>query len=140
MVSPEQLNKTRIPVIVGHSPIGTSVQNLLHFYQIYKAKNLIMYDHGEAENRRRYGQVTPPAYPLERIQLPIAMFSSPGDILSNTADVADLAYTLGSRVVFSRVVPNPSFSHLDFLNSYRATDFLHNTAIELAKKYSSQNP
>lgn len=138
--SPEQLNKTRIPVYLGHFPIGTSVQNFLHFYQIYKAKNLVMYDHGEAENRRRYGQVTPPPYPLERIKIPIALFSGQGDILADTADVSDLAYRLGTSLVFHRVVPQPSFRHQDFVNGNRANDFLHNTAIELAKKYLSQNP
>ncbi|KAH7939649.1 hypothetical protein HPB52_015543 [Rhipicephalus sanguineus] len=85
-------------------------------------------------------KVTPPPYPLERIQVPIAMFSSQGDILADTADVTDLAYRLGSSVVFHRVVPQASFCHQDFVNGNRANDFVHNTAIELAKKYSSQNP
>ncbi|XP_049511371.1 lipase lipl-3-like [Dermacentor silvarum] len=130
---------TRIPVYFGHFPIGSSVQNFLHFYQIYKAKNLVMYDHGEEENRRRYGQATPPQYPLERIRLPIALFSSQGDILADTSDVADLAYRLGSNIVLNYIVPQPSFCHQDFVNGYRANDILHNIAIELAKKYSSQN-
>ncbi|XP_075531808.1 gastric triacylglycerol lipase-like isoform X2 [Dermacentor variabilis] len=138
--SSEQLNKTRIPVYLGHFPIGSSVQNFLHFYQIYKAKNLVMYDHGEEENRRRYGQETPPPYPLERIRVPIALFSSQGDILADQSDVADLAYRLGSNLVLNYIVPQPSFCHQDFVGGNRANDILHNIAIELAKKYSSQNP
>ncbi|XP_037273318.2 lipase member K isoform X1 [Rhipicephalus microplus] len=138
--SPEQLNKTRVPVYAGRFLLGTTVQNFLHFYQIYKAKNLVMYDHGKDENRRRYGQVTPPPYPIERIKVPIAMFSSQGDVLADTADVTDLAYRLGTSLVFHRVVPQASFTHQDFVSGNRANDFLHNTAIELAKKYSAYNP
>ncbi|XP_070383452.1 lipase lipl-1-like [Dermacentor albipictus] len=61
--SPLQLNKTRVPVYVGHWPRGTSLQNMRHYHQVYKAKNFIMYNHGVLENRRRYGQMAPTGVP-----------------------------------------------------------------------------
>ncbi|KAH7969103.1 hypothetical protein HPB52_014637 [Rhipicephalus sanguineus] len=55
--SPYQLNATRLPVYVGHVPVGSTLQNMNHYYQIYRAKDFVMYDHGAKENRKRYGQL-----------------------------------------------------------------------------------
>ncbi|XP_054917069.1 lysosomal acid lipase/cholesteryl ester hydrolase-like [Dermacentor andersoni] len=114
------------------------MQNFLHFYQIYEAKNLVMFDYGISENRQRYGQDTPPAYPMERIRLPIALFPSPGDTLATPADVSDLVDRLGENVVFEHVVPVPNFRHVDFVTGYRANDILHNVAIDLMRKYAAE--
>ncbi|XP_037581742.2 lysosomal acid lipase/cholesteryl ester hydrolase-like [Dermacentor silvarum] len=137
--SPEQFNETRLPVYVGHLPTGSTMQNYLHYSQVYKAKNLVMYDHGRSENRRRYGQDNPPPYPLERIRLPIALFPSPGDTVATPADVADLVDRLGENVVLEHRVPQPSFRHLDFATGYRANDILHNVAIGLVRKYADES-
>ena len=31
---PQQLNSTRLPVYISHTPAGTSVQNMIHFAQV----------------------------------------------------------------------------------------------------------
>ena len=31
---PQQLNSTRLPVYISHTPAGTSVQNMVHFAQV----------------------------------------------------------------------------------------------------------
>ncbi|KAH6925018.1 hypothetical protein HPB50_027170 [Hyalomma asiaticum] len=54
--SPYQLNETRLPVYLGHYPIGTTIQNFMHYYQVYKAKDFVMYDYGTSKNLKRYGQ------------------------------------------------------------------------------------
>ncbi|XP_037580612.1 lipase lipl-1 [Dermacentor silvarum] len=131
--SPEQFNKTRVPVYMGHMPMGTTVQNLLHFHQLYKARNFVMYDHGPTENLRRYGQRTAPPYPLERIRLPVALFWSHGDTLAGASDVSTMAAALGSNVIMNYVVPVPTFRHLDFATGYRANDIVHNVALELIR-------
>ncbi|XP_037525697.1 gastric triacylglycerol lipase-like isoform X1 [Rhipicephalus sanguineus] len=138
--SPEQFNVTRIPMYMGHMPIGTTVQNLLHFHQVYKAKNFVMYDHGPFGNLRRYGQRTPPPYPLDRIRLPIALFWSHGDTLAGEDDVGTMAAALGSNVILNYPVPVRTFRHLDFATGYRANDILHNVALELIRKRIGQNP
>ncbi|XP_070383268.1 lipase member N-like isoform X2 [Dermacentor albipictus] len=134
--SPQQLNETRLPVYVGHFPTGSTYKNFLHLHQIYKAKNLVMYDYGKLENRQRYGQDTPPPYPLERIRVPIALFPAPGDTVATPADVSDLVDRLGESVVFEHAVPVPTFRHLDFATGIRANDILHHVAIELMRKYA----
>ncbi|XP_077493234.1 lysosomal acid lipase/cholesteryl ester hydrolase-like [Amblyomma americanum] len=135
--SPHQLNETRMPVYAGHWPVGTTIQNMRHYYQMYKAKNFVMYDHGLKENLWRYGQRKPPPYPLERITSPYAIFSSEGDLVADTQDVADLVARLGQAVIFHRVVPQKTLRHLDFALGYKANDFLHEVAIDLIQKHAT---
>ncbi|XP_049511210.1 lipase member M-like [Dermacentor silvarum] len=54
--SPEELNKTRMPVTLSHYAIGTSYQNLRHYVKNYRQKNFLMYDYGKLKNKERYGQ------------------------------------------------------------------------------------
>ncbi|XP_072140841.1 lipase member M-like [Dermacentor andersoni] len=102
--------------------------------EVYKAKDFVMYDHGAKENRERYNQANPPAYPLERITTPWALFSSEGDQVADSRNVEELVARLGSRVILHRVVPQKTFGHVDFSIGYRSTDFLHNVAIDLVKQ------
>ncbi|KAK8756981.1 hypothetical protein V5799_000313, partial [Amblyomma americanum] len=44
--SPYQLNETRLPVYLGHLPIGSTAQNFLHYYQVFRTKDFVMYDYG----------------------------------------------------------------------------------------------
>ncbi|XP_070383697.1 gastric triacylglycerol lipase-like [Dermacentor albipictus] len=163
--SPYQLNETRVPMYLGHFPIGSTIQNVLHFYQaaaplssevtsisrtqdgvtdtallqVYKAKEFVMYDHGPMENVERYNQATPPSYPLERITTPWALFSSDGDQGADPRDVKGLVARLGSRVILHRVVPQKDFGHADFAIGYRSNDFLHNVAIDVVKQQIGQS-
>ncbi|XP_049274662.1 lipase lipl-1 [Rhipicephalus sanguineus] len=137
--SPYQLNETRLPVYIGHYPVGTTIQNFRHYYQMYRAKDFVMYDHGAKENRKRYGQAEAPAYPLERITTPWAIFSSEGDHVADPRDVADLVARLGPRVILHRVVPQKTLRHVDFSIGYRTTDFLHNVAIDVIKQQTDES-
>ncbi|KAH8032270.1 hypothetical protein HPB51_024047 [Rhipicephalus microplus] len=130
--------QTRMPMYVGHWPGGTSAQNMRHYHQMYKAKNFVMYDHGNLENWRRYGQMAPPAYPLENIKTPIAAFSSEGDLIADTLDVADLMERLGSNVIFHRIVPEKKFGHLDFAIGHNANEFLHNVAMDIIEQHATR--
>ncbi|XP_037525982.2 gastric triacylglycerol lipase [Rhipicephalus sanguineus] len=118
--------------------MGTTVQNLWHYYQMYKAKNFVMYDHGAKENLQRYGQEAPPAYPLERISTRFALFSSEGDVMADKQDVADLISRLGSNVILHHVVPEKTFGHVDFAIGYNANKFLHNVSMDLIERYATQ--
>eukprot|EP00004_Rigifila_ramosa_P015530 TRINITY_DN3611_c0_g1_i1.p1 TRINITY_DN3611_c0_g1~~TRINITY_DN3611_c0_g1_i1.p1 ORF type:complete len:439 (-),score=98.07 TRINITY_DN3611_c0_g1_i1:73-1359(-) len=64
----------RKPVFYAHTPAGSSVRNVAHWFQIYQANDFRFFDHGEAENLKRYQSVSPPAYPLENITTPVALF------------------------------------------------------------------
>ncbi|KAH7938379.1 hypothetical protein HPB49_023078 [Dermacentor silvarum] len=111
--SPRQFNQTRMPMYGAHYPIGTTVQNLHHYYQ-----------------------ATPPAYPVERIRTRFAIFSSEGDRMADPRDVDYLVSRLGDNVVLRHVVPQPTMRHLDFAVGFNATEFLHKVAIDVTRKYA----
>lgn len=50
---PSQMNKTRIPVYISHTPAGTSVRNLIHFGQEILARQFQKYDFGPTGNMQR---------------------------------------------------------------------------------------
>ncbi|KAL1438685.1 hypothetical protein MTO96_047876 [Rhipicephalus appendiculatus] len=108
-----ELLATRMPMYGAHYPIGTTCQNLHHYYQ-----------------------ATPPAYPLERIRTQFAMFSSEGDQMADPHDVNYLVARLGDNVVVHHIVAQPTMRHLDFAVGYNATEILHNVAIDVVRKYT----
>ncbi|XP_075530048.1 lipase member M-like [Dermacentor variabilis] len=128
--SPEQSNKTRMSVLLSHFLIGTSYQNLRHIVQMYRSKNFLMYDYGSSKNKELYGQRKPPAYPVERTTVPVALFSSEGDTLGNPEDVYALVDSLGSALLFNSVLPPKNFRHVDFAFGYKASGFLHGPMID----------
>jgi lysosomal acid lipase/cholesteryl ester hydrolase len=50
--------------------------------QIMRSKAFLRYDYGMISNRQVYGQSTPPEYPLEEIDIPVALFYGKYDSLS----------------------------------------------------------
>ncbi|KAH7933680.1 hypothetical protein HPB49_015629 [Dermacentor silvarum] len=137
--NPKQHNSTRVPVYVANLPVGSSSQNVLHYAQVFRAKNLIRFDYGKEENMAKYGQADPPAYPLEKIRAPFAIFQGEGDIFADPQDVDDLAERLQDVLVLKQVMPDPDFGHLDFIFGYDATDILHRPMINLVSNYTSTN-
>lgn len=135
--NPKQLNRTRIPVYIANGPVGTSSQDLVHFAQVFRAQNFVRFDYGKKENKARYGQETPPAYPLEKIQVPVALFRGKADVFADPRDVDDLSQKLHQVVVSDVMVEDPRFGHLDFVFGYNATDILHRPMIDLLKNYTS---
>ncbi|XP_077531095.1 lipase 3-like [Haemaphysalis longicornis] len=134
--SEEQLNKTRKPVYLAHQPVGTSVQNIIHYTQMYRAKNFIMYNYGSDKNLVRYGQGEPPEYPLENVVAPIALFTGASDRFANPTDVMDLRSRIQKAIVFDYQVPQESFKHLDFVLGYDATRILHEPMIEFVQGFN----
>lgn len=51
------LNESRVGLFTAHSNAGTSMLNMLHYYQSLDRPDFQMYDFGAEENRKRYGQV-----------------------------------------------------------------------------------
>ncbi|XP_077553276.1 lysosomal acid lipase/cholesteryl ester hydrolase-like [Haemaphysalis longicornis] len=124
-VNSKQLNKTRIPVYEANLPVGSSSQTILHYTQIYRAQNLVRFDYGRTENLRRYSQEKPPVYPLEKIRAPVALFRGLADILTQPRDYEDLRQRLRHVLVADYTVPDPKFTHLDFVFGFNATKILH---------------
>lgn len=135
--NPKQHNSTRVPVYVTNLPVGTSSRNVLHYAQVFRAKNLVRFDYGTEKNVDIYGQAEPPPYPLEKIQVPFAIYQGEGDVFADPKDVEDLVERLRGILVLRKVMPDPDFGHLDFIYGYNATDILHCPMIELVSNYTS---
>jgi len=107
------LNRSRLDVMLTHTPSGTSTQNMVHWAQMAQRGGFFMYDFGAKENLIKYGQKTPPVYNLANINASIALFTGTDDDLADPADVEILRSGLSSAniVYFNN---QPDFDHLDF--------------------------
>jgi gastric triacylglycerol lipase len=77
---------------VGSSnvPAGAGYLTYMHYAQLinHKVPAFMRYDfENEAKNMKHYGQIFPPAYDLQAIDLPIALVGGDADQLANVQDV-----------------------------------------------------
>lgn len=94
---------------------STSLKVVKHFLQLYVGKRFGMYDHGPAENMRRYRQKNPPAYDLRRvISDRIILARGLADFLSTPEDQARLINELGTKPYLDIVVPD--YNHFDWID------------------------
>eukprot|EP01094_Clydonella_sp_ATCC50884_P023669 TRINITY_DN5737_c0_g1_i1.p1 TRINITY_DN5737_c0_g1~~TRINITY_DN5737_c0_g1_i1.p1 ORF type:complete len:428 (+),score=111.39 TRINITY_DN5737_c0_g1_i1:77-1285(+) len=107
-------NESRMPVMAGHEPAGTSVQNVIHWTQMVHSNKFQMMDYGYFQNKKKYGTHKAPVYDLSKIShtLPMAMYSGTHDILADPTDVAALIAQLPVNTTYSRPVDN--YAHLDY--------------------------
>ncbi|KAA0184616.1 hypothetical protein HAZT_HAZT009251, partial [Hyalella azteca] len=81
--------KKMMPVIFANLFEGSSARTISHAAQPEcEIERLDIgfhkFDFGEAENRRRYGHVTPPAYNVSRIPCPVALYWAENDPTTKT--------------------------------------------------------
>ncbi|XP_049274334.1 gastric triacylglycerol lipase-like [Rhipicephalus sanguineus] len=103
---------------------------------IRRAKQFRKYSYGVWGNLERYGHPVAPTYDLSRVRVPVAMFSSLADYLAPPEDVAALRANLWHVLVYDYVVPDPNFSHLDFVLGFRVYEILYKPMLELLDVWS----
>lgn len=82
----------RLEVYTGHFPAGTSLRCLAHYGQIINAGKFQRYDYGYYDNKKHYGQHTPPEIDLTHIHdIPVALFRGSLDDLADHKDTEWLA-------------------------------------------------
>lgn len=96
-----------------------------------------MYDYGdEAENRKRYGQTTPPAYNMASIPRDLPLFLSYGgaDALSDADDVRRLLKQLkdhdGDKLA---VQYREDYAHADFVMAENAKEVVYDPLMAFLK-------
>ncbi|XP_057312925.1 gastric triacylglycerol lipase-like [Hydractinia symbiolongicarpus] len=124
----KNLNDTRIPIYVSHTPAGTSVKDILHFVQLIKSKKFQRYDYGEAENLVYYNQTTPPCYDVSLMETPVALFTATNDWLADPEDVKGLKPKL-KNIVFSKNIE--VWNHMDFVWGEDAHSVIYADIIKL---------
>ncbi|CAK9298168.1 unnamed protein product [Gordionus sp. m RMFG-2023] len=83
-------NESRIPVIYGHYPAGTSVRNIAHFGQSIRTGDFRKYDYGFFKNLIKYGKYIPPSYDVTQMTIPTMIFWGLKDLLAVPKDVKKL--------------------------------------------------
>ncbi|XP_061857031.1 lysosomal acid lipase/cholesteryl ester hydrolase [Colius striatus] len=129
----QSFNTSRIDVYLGHYPAGTSVQNGIHWHQIAHAKQFQAYDYGSKENMKKYNQSSPPVYEIEKISMPIAVWSGGLDKFADPKDMAKLLPRISNLIYHEHF---PHWGHLDFVLGLDATEKMYRKIIELIRKYS----
>ncbi|CAF4845744.1 unnamed protein product [Pieris macdunnoughi] len=82
---------------------------------------------------KKYGSLTPPSYPVEKITAPVALFYGEGDWLSDVSDAQILKSRLPNLVEFYRV-DDENFSHFDFIYAADTKNLLLANILRLIKK------
>uniref|UniRef100_A0A8C8BBX1 Lipase n=1 Tax=Otus sunia TaxID=257818 RepID=A0A8C8BBX1_9STRI len=128
----QNLNMSRIDTYVGHFPAGTSVQNAIHWHQVTRSGRFQAYDYGSKENMKKYNQSTPPAYKIEKIGTPIAVWSGGQDKFADPKDMAMLLPRIPNLIYHEHF---PAWGHLGFIWGLDATEKMYRKIIELMKKH-----
>ncbi|CAD5217392.1 unnamed protein product [Bursaphelenchus xylophilus] len=129
------LNESRIGVYTAHSNSGTSMMNMLHYYQSLETDEFQKYDFGEEGNLKKYGQKFPPIYDLASIRdLPLHIFSSPEDWLANEKDVDGYLLRRLRPEIVAEVTRLPNYGHIDFIWGMDAIKDIYRPIAERAKE------
>ncbi|XP_033107834.1 gastric triacylglycerol lipase-like [Anneissia japonica] len=131
----KNLNKTRLPVYYTHCPAGTSVQDMVHWAQMVHEGKFQMYDYGRLGNMKKYNQTTPPPYSVDKMNVPVALYSGGEDWLADPTDVSNLIPKLKNVV---RNLKIKDYDHMDFIWGMDAAVRLYPDVIKVLKKYSNQ--
>lgn len=105
---------------------------------------------------QRYGQSTPPQYPLEQIQVPTVLMYADADILATETDVlrnynfSKSVLVIGrpsvvieglqkglTSVVESYKVPYKPWTHLDFIFGIDANYYVYPEVLTVLRKYAN---
>lgn len=130
-----QLNRTVIPAILANTPAGAAVGQLVHYGQGVNSKKFQQYDHGLLGNMQKYGQASPPEYPVEKITCNLALHYSDNDWLAAVKDVDEFSKRLGSLIGKFRVA-DPKFNHLDYQWATDGKALLYDRIINLMDRYN----
>lgn len=100
-----------------YEPGGTSVQNMKHWIQIYKAKRVQKFDFGNViDNMKHYGQITPPIYDLGKMKgysIPSLMTISDADPFANPQDTLDFIDNIENKNIVN-VLSLTNYNHIDY--------------------------
>ncbi|KAK8400724.1 hypothetical protein O3P69_002492 [Scylla paramamosain] len=125
----EELNEEFLPVILAHTPAGSSVHTINHFAQIVLSGKFQKYDYGLLGNLNHYGQNKPPEYNLSAVTTPVGLFWGQTDWVAAPGDVARLAVELPNVAVNHRVNKD-QFNHLDFGWSIHPYEYVYKHVLE----------
>ncbi|XP_054002055.1 lipase 3-like isoform X1 [Hylaeus anthracinus] len=130
----DQLDESMLPLIFGHFPAGVSAKQLVHYSQSILSGSFRKFDYGASENLKIYGSTQPPKYDLENVKIPIMIFYSENDFLTDPADVRKLVDRL-PNVIETRTIEYAKFNHIDYLWGRDAKTLVYNAVLTALKRF-----
>ena len=127
----ERLGKT----IFMYEPGGTSLRNMKHWIQIYKAKRLQKYDYGELKNLIHYGAVNPPVYDLNQMKkysIPSLMTISDADPFANPQDTIEFIDNIENKNIV-QILSLSNYNHIDYFWADSAIEEIFPKVIDFIK-------
>jgi len=98
-------NMERGKVMLANFPSGSGYRCFIFYGQCVASGGLFRrFDYGKDSNMAIYGQTEPPEYPVDDIDMPIAIFNGSLDPVVLEADVDYLIERLGDKVVYHKVI------------------------------------
>eukprot|EP01132_Coremiostelium_polycephalum_P006176 gene6176-7690_t len=133
-------NDSRMPVIAGHEPAGTSIQNIQHWSQGVTQKQFQMFNYGPTGNLLSYNQTNPPIYSVNKIsnQVKMVLFSGTVDELADPLDVQSLLSELPMESILEWQVI-PGYAHLDYVWALDASQIIYPKIINYIHKFYPSN-
>lgn len=107
-----QITSDALPVIVGHTPAGTSLKNFNRWGSVAR-DGFREYDYGPLKNIDVYGQTKPPEYTLGNVNMKWVMISAPIDNVGTVQDIKYLVTKLPNASLC--VISTNEFTHLDYV-------------------------
>ncbi|KAF2901552.1 hypothetical protein ILUMI_04630 [Ignelater luminosus] len=130
----QQMNETLLPIIMGHTPAGCSVKQLLHYGQLINSGKFQAWNYGTSGNEKFYNNTLPPTYLLSKVTSPVYLYYSKNDWVSAETDVLKLAGEL-SNVQEKILVKDGQFNHVDYLFGIDAREYVYDDVIIRMKKH-----
>ncbi|XP_047002450.1 lipase 1-like isoform X1 [Schistocerca americana] len=131
---PQDMNNSRLSFDIAHLVAGASVYSTIHFRQLIKSGQFRMYDYGEEDNMKQYGQPEPPLFDLSQITAPISIHYGHKDTTVTREEAERLFGVLPLRIGLFEV-PDKKFTHVDFLISDNAKEVLYDNLTKIIKSY-----
>ncbi|KAF2292338.1 hypothetical protein GH714_020271 [Hevea brasiliensis] len=131
------LNSSIVDVFLDHEPQSSSTKNMMHLSQMIREGTITMFNYNNKdENRKHYGQPTPPVYKMTNIPKHLPLFLSNGgaDALSDVNDVQLLLDSLkdhdGDKLVIQY---RADYAHADYVMGENAKQDVYEPLIAFFK-------
>ncbi|NXD44224.1 LIPK Lipase, partial [Copsychus sechellarum] len=126
-------NMSRFDVYVGHTPAGSSVQNIIHWLQQQFSWQGAQFEKSAlCESTFPSPQTGAPFYDVKGMEVPTAIWNAGQDCLADPRDTALLLPQV-RNLVHHKMVPH--WNHLDFVLGLDATEVLYREILDIMKKH-----
>ena len=120
-----------------YEPGGTSLRNMKHWIQIYKAKRVQKYDFGDVfSNLMHYGTVTPPVYDLNKMKkysIPSLMTISDSDPFANPQDTLEFVDNIENKNIVE-ILSLHNYNHIDYFWADSAIEEIFPKVVDFLKE------